>query len=209
MAPRGVVFALACAITSARAAFTNSFDGLTHGRRVEVSWDKLSAGDQPAYLSGRIFNETENGVVSFQANLSIGITDTTFSWINAPYPLPYMPTAQYELELLPENPPAASDGASNGQTSLAKSDLFYIIHSSSEEDGGSRNPTVITEPHPTTEPTKSRGGPSTAIIIVAVCVGLGVPILAGIGVWIWCMRRERRRRQYEESRRIRYQTIID
>ncbi|CAI4215215.1 unnamed protein product [Parascedosporium putredinis] len=144
-----------------------------------------------------------------QSILVVGITDTTFSWINAPYPLPYMPTAQYELELLPENPPAASDGASNGQTSLAKSDLFYIIHSSSEEDGGSRNPTVITEPHPTTEPTKSRGGPSTAIIIVAVCVGLGVPILAGIGVWIWCMRRERRRRQYEESRRIRYQTIID
>ena len=70
MAPLRTALVLGFAITVTLADFTTTFENVTHGRRLEVSWERLGPGDTPAYISGRIFNETENGVVSFQANIS-------------------------------------------------------------------------------------------------------------------------------------------
>ncbi|KAL2113692.1 hypothetical protein VUR80DRAFT_2914 [Thermomyces stellatus] len=59
------------------------------------------------------------------------------------------------------------------------------------------------------EAEQSSSGPGTKAIIVAICVSLGIPISIATVVCIWWTRRHRRRAKYEESRRRRYETIID
>lgn len=70
MAPPRATLAIACGITATLAEFTSSFGDVPQGGSLEIKWEKLAAGSTPAYLSGRIFNETSDGVVSWQANIS-------------------------------------------------------------------------------------------------------------------------------------------
>lgn len=52
------------------ANFTNPFKDLVEGGKFEVTWDELPGDSLPAYISGRVFNTTGDGVTSFQENIS-------------------------------------------------------------------------------------------------------------------------------------------
>lgn len=64
------VLLLLASLATCIANFTNPFKNLTEGGKFEVTWDKLPDDSLPAYIAGRVFNSTEDGVTSFQANVS-------------------------------------------------------------------------------------------------------------------------------------------
>lgn len=69
MAPRAALL-LAPLIGTCVANFTNPFKELVEGGKFEVTWDELPEDSLPAYITGRVFNTTDDGVTSFQENIS-------------------------------------------------------------------------------------------------------------------------------------------
>lgn len=203
-----VVAVLASMAGVSLAGFITPFTEVEHGQRLEVSWERLAAEDLPVYILGKVFNATDSGVNMFQTNISTDLTDSAFMWTNIPYPLPYIPGAQYELEVISQKPSdGIDDDDDESAPTLAKTDLFTIGRGGDSSSDG-RRPTFdpLGQPEQSEEP---HVGPSTVVIVAAVCVSLGIPILIAIGFWFWCMRRQRKRLQYEETRRRRYDTIIE
>lgn len=69
MAPP-VALLLAPLLGTCLADFTNPFKDLVEGGKFEVTWDEVPDESLPAYISGRVFNKTDDGVTSFQENIS-------------------------------------------------------------------------------------------------------------------------------------------
>ncbi|SPN97763.1 uncharacterized protein DNG_01276 [Cephalotrichum gorgonifer] len=200
-----------CLLPVGLSEFITPFEGVVEGGKLELTWERLPAEALPFYISGRVFNTTEVGITSFQANLTTNLSTSSFTWSDIPYPLPYIPTAHYELELVPLRPSNHSTSSNQSTSSAtAKSPLFSIAPSSSEPPPKNSPRPPGPAPTPTEEKKVSKSsGPGTNAIIAAVCVGLGIPILIAAGVCVWWTRRHRQRAKYEENRRRRYETIID
>ena len=177
-------------------------------------------------------------MVWYSLTPSATLSNGSFTWSNVPYPLPYIPTAHYEIELIPELPANRSTNHSSPSTTV-KSPLFSFSPLPRNPPPDSSvspppqpfplvqcAPSRIPTPQPAIKPTNRRtnahqtpglatpegeqpGGPGTNAIIIAVCISLGIPISIATAVCIWWTRRHRRRAKYEESRRTRYETIID
>lgn len=80
MARRGALL-FASLTATCLANFTNPFEDLVEGGKFKVTWDALPEESLPAYILGRAFNTTEDGVTSFQENI-------TSEWL----PLPATPS---------------------------------------------------------------------------------------------------------------------
>ena len=61
---------LLAALPACLGAFTNPFEKLSEGGEFEVTWEALPGGAEPGYITGRVFNDTGDGVTAFQANVT-------------------------------------------------------------------------------------------------------------------------------------------
>lgn len=74
MKAAGLLAALSLAAGQARAGFTNSFDGITLGASVTVTWDAVQPQQEPLCLTAQVIDK---GVGGFRANgYRVNLTST-------------------------------------------------------------------------------------------------------------------------------------
>ncbi|CAK7197623.1 hypothetical protein SEUCBS139899_000271 [Sporothrix eucalyptigena] len=123
--------------------FTSSFSNITQGQTLNLTWTNIDSKYEPLSITARSINRTSDGRGNgFLVNIAPQLYNTSsFSWQIVPYPLTYMSTGLYEIEIRP----AIWNLSSNEPGSLtvpllARSSFFSIIGqtgSSGNNNGGS------------------------------------------------------------------------
>ncbi|KAI1466021.1 uncharacterized protein F4812DRAFT_465905 [Daldinia caldariorum] len=185
--------------------FQNEFKGVTRGSDLLLRWDVNATASYPLVVYSRLINQTsESGANSLEINITTGLNATSFLWKCVPYPLPYLATALYEVEVRPQNQ-VGSKGA------IASSSYFTVSSESDEEDkneNGLMNPfneTTILPSRPTNQPV-SQGGVNNN---TAIAAGLVVPVFVILAIFgfVWLQRRQKK--IIEEKRKQREDLCID
>lgn len=187
------------------ADFQSKFENITHGSDLLLQWDPINATDYPLVIHSRLINQTsEYGANSLEVNITTGLNTSSFLWTSIPFPLPYLETAKYEVEIWSQN----------WTGSKASAPVFastYFTITEPREDHNTDNPaegfsgTTVLPSKPTNQPSSKHGINNNT----AIAAGLVVPvvvILAVIG-FIWTQRRQKR--VLEERRKQREQLCID
>ncbi|KAL1899805.1 hypothetical protein Sste5346_002671 [Sporothrix stenoceras] len=85
------------------ASFTSSFDSITQGQTLNLTWSPIDAKYEPLSITARAINRTlGNRANSFLVTIAPHLTNTSmFTWKMVPFPLQFMPTGIYEVEIRP------------------------------------------------------------------------------------------------------------
>ncbi|KAI1650233.1 uncharacterized protein F4817DRAFT_283286 [Daldinia loculata] len=185
--------------------FQNEFKNITRGSDLLLRWE-ANATDYPLVLYSRLINQTsEFGANSLEVNITIGLNTTSFLWESIPYPLPYLETAKYEVEVWPQNQVRSKISA----PAIASSSYFAIAKSDGEETVDDPinpfNGTTILPSRPTNQPTSNNGVNNNT----AIAAGLLVPVFVILAVlgFVWMQRRQKK--IIEEKRKQREELYID
>ncbi|KAI1494989.1 hypothetical protein F5X96DRAFT_337284 [Biscogniauxia mediterranea] len=176
-----------------RAGFLSSFKNVTRGSDFLLQWEPVDGNDHPLAIHAKLLNRTsEYGANSIEMDIATGINGTLFLWQYVPYPLPYLRTAMYEVELravkiLGEDEPA---------TVLASSPYFIIAPENTNRDGStSYNESFIMPQTPIDEPDSKINSDA------AIIAGLVIPVLVAFAVIGYVLTQRRQRRSLENRKR--------
>ncbi|KAI1762010.1 hypothetical protein GGR53DRAFT_442830 [Hypoxylon sp. FL1150] len=195
-----ILLALSRLAVRVAADFQNNFENITRGSDVLLQWDQINATDYPLVIQSRLFNQTSQyGANSLEVNITSELDTSSYLWTGVPYPLPYLETAKYEVEIWGSRSSApmfastyftiAELGTNNNENNLAQSS----------------NGTTPPPSKPTNQPSSTHGVNSNA----AIAAGLVVPVVVILAVFgfVWTQRRQKR--LIEERRKQREQLCID
>ncbi|OTA70255.1 hypothetical protein K449DRAFT_427777 [Hypoxylon sp. EC38] len=188
------------------ADFQNEFSNTTRGFDLLLQWDPINSTDYPLVIHCRLINQTsEYGANSLEVNITNGLNASSFLWKSVPYPLPYLGTAKYEVEVWPQN----WIGPRVALPVFASSPYFTISELDEGENmnglGDSFNGTVVIPTRPTNQPI-SNGGVNNN---TAIAAGLVVPIVVILAVFGFVWMQQRQKRILEEKRKQREELYID
>ncbi|KAI1808118.1 hypothetical protein F4811DRAFT_549209 [Daldinia bambusicola] len=184
--------------------FQTEFKGVTRGSDLLLRWEADATASYPLVVYSRLINQTsEFGANSLEINITTGLNTTSFLWKNVPYPLPYLATALYEVEVRPQN--------QAGQKSAIASSSYFAVSPDSDEDknaDGPTNPsngTTILPSRPTIQPVAKGGVDNNT----AIAAGLVVPVFVILAIFgfVWLQRRQKK--IIEEKRKQREELYID
>ncbi|KAI1473712.1 hypothetical protein F4774DRAFT_423017 [Daldinia eschscholtzii] len=187
------------------ANFQNEFKGITRGSDLLLRWE-VNATDYPLIVYSRLINQTsEFGANSLEINITTGLNATSFLWKSVPYPLPYLETAKYEVEVRPQN----QVGSNSAAQAIASSSYFAISEPDEDKNAdGPINPlngTTILPSRPTSQPASKNGVNNNT----AIAAGLLVPVFVILAIFgfVWMQRRQKK--IIEEKRKQREELYID
>ncbi|KAI1380869.1 hypothetical protein F4677DRAFT_404929 [Hypoxylon crocopeplum] len=208
MKSRGVSIALLSSqlLVIAAAEFQNDFKDITRGSDFLLQWGPVNATDYPLVIHSRLINQTsEYGANALEVNITTGLNATSFLWKSVPYPLPYLETAKYEVEIWPQNRVGSKALAS----AFASSPYFTISESkegrNTDDSNDSFNGTIIIPSKPTGQPT-SNGGVNNN---TAIAAGLVVPVVVILAVFGFVWMQQRQKRILDEKRKQREELCIE
>ncbi|OIW28916.1 hypothetical protein CONLIGDRAFT_681851 [Coniochaeta ligniaria NRRL 30616] len=195
-----LLLGLLFSIPHCAADFTGvSFDHITESGSLNLTWDNtgLDADSFPLAITISLINQTGSGVFGVKTNLSSSVNTTSYLWQGLPYPAPYLPTAQYQVEII-----FSRANASNVQSVVARSP-FFLIHQAPQPVDSSASDT-------SEEPASEglRQGGLTKNTSIAIGVVVGVFSIMALGIVGWCFRRRQRRAREEARRRKRMEFVI-
>ncbi|KAK3684876.1 hypothetical protein B0T22DRAFT_201206 [Podospora appendiculata] len=198
----GCLLAVASFGQLAEADFTNSFNALTAGSTAVLTWDAVPSGFGPLYITAQLIDRSADGtkVNGYKANITTSVTGNSFSWTTLPYPLRWIQSGMYQLELRP------STWAEGEQPVLAKSSFFKIDEAVAVTDPPSSSPS--SSPTSVTTPENNASGIRKQLAI-GLGVALGIPSLVALGFVSWCLRRRHRRAALVKRRLKRSEFIIN
>ncbi|KAI0426567.1 hypothetical protein F5Y09DRAFT_351102 [Xylaria sp. FL1042] len=191
------------------ASFHNDFTDIRRHTDLLLEWDHADATAYPLVIHVRVLNTTSDSKVNiFETNISIGLIDDSFLWIDLPSPLPFLATATYEVQVLPQK----EIGNILSGLIIASSTPFFILPESEDEDGSDGSGWQITINGTASQPPGSansshsdgRHNKSTAI-----ATGLVVPFVVGVSVFVLLRMQRRRKRTLEERRKERETLVIE
>ncbi|KAI0474385.1 hypothetical protein F4859DRAFT_514917 [Xylaria cf. heliscus] len=189
----------------AAASFYHTFDDVTQHTDMLLQWDHANAADYPLVIHARVLNKTNDlEVNTIEADVATGLTNDSFLWRDLPFPLPFLPTAMYELWVL-RQPPA---GDAMPGLVVASSPPFTIL-SQDEDDNNDWQTTANETATDSPEPTHSshwNGRPNSS---TAIAAGLVVPFVVGISITAFLCMQRRQKRIREERRKERAGLVID
>ncbi|KAH8893130.1 hypothetical protein GQ53DRAFT_103260 [Thozetella sp. PMI_491] len=192
------------------AGFTSStsFDNVVNGRPLRLDWEGPDHSDFPLRLIVQLIDKGQDGqsVTGYKANIATSLTNTSFTWNDPPYPLNWVPSGLYTLEL--------RSGGDGGGQQIAKSPFFTIQDRSTSPSKSTSGQSS------TTSSVGHDGGASqgtSTTLQIALGVVIGVVSIFMIGILGWCFRRrfskEARARKAElleeKRRRKRKEFVID
>ncbi|KAI0530032.1 hypothetical protein GGR58DRAFT_525399 [Xylaria digitata] len=189
------------------ASFRNGFNGVTQHTDLLLEWDLGDAMDHPLVIHARVLNVTgDHKVNTFETDISTGLASDSFLWRDLPSPLPFLPTATYELQVLRQG----QVGDIFSDLVIASSTPFAILM----EDGGGNDDSdwqtgingAPSEPSKPTDLPHSHGNPDSSAAIVP---GLVVPLVLGISIYVLLCMQRRRKRALEERQKARETLVID
>ncbi|KAK4168876.1 hypothetical protein QBC43DRAFT_82260 [Cladorrhinum sp. PSN259] len=190
------------------ADFTNSFDGITAGSDVTLTWPASSSSITQdtktallcvtAQVIDRGEDEGSNKANVYKANVTTTATGNEYTWSGVPYPLRRIKNGLYQVEVRDCSSGAGTQQQAPG-TVLVKSAFFSV-----EEKAAvvSSPPDTSTTTSPGGEEKKKSSGPpaiNKTALGIGLGVAIGVPSIAGLAVVGWCFRK-RQRRAAEERR---------
>ncbi|KAI1402054.1 hypothetical protein F4819DRAFT_455981 [Hypoxylon fuscum] len=198
-----IISILSQLLALATAGFQNDFQNITRGSDLLLQWDSINATDFPLVIRSRLINQTsEYGANSLEVNITAGLITSSFLWKNIPYPLPYLETAKYEVEVWPQKLVGSKPSV------FTSSPYFAIAELEDKSTGGSGdsfNGTVIIPSKPTNQPV-SKGGINNN---TAIAAGLVVPVVVLLAVIGFVWMQQRQKRILEERRKQREELCID
>ncbi|EGS18605.1 uncharacterized protein CTHT_0052100 [Thermochaetoides thermophila DSM 1495] len=86
------------------AQFTNSFDNVRSGSSLLLTWEGVKREHYPLYITAQVIQEreSEDGRIradAWRMNITAGMTESSYEWTSVPYPLRWIPSGLYQLEL--------------------------------------------------------------------------------------------------------------
>ncbi|KAI0973867.1 hypothetical protein F4678DRAFT_389231 [Xylaria arbuscula] len=205
------------------ASFHNSFNNVTLHDNLLLEWDHADATDYPLVVHVQVLNITsDHKVNTFETDISsesgayksspclidnstAGLTDDSFLWNDLPYPLPFLPTATYEIQVLRQ-----IKAVNKVSDPIASSTTFAILPENEDTNDNSgwqtTNSTSTSDPSESAISAHSDRRPSNSTTLAA---GLVVPIIVGISVVVFLCMYRRRKRTLEERRKERQTLVID
>ncbi|KXX81782.1 hypothetical protein MMYC01_202995 [Madurella mycetomatis] len=196
-----LVLSAAAGLCSA-AGFTNSFGAITSGSGIQLTWDDVAAEHFPLCITAQLIErsgEDGYGANAYRVNITTTASGTSYLWTSVPYPLRWIPSGLYQLELRP------SSSTGEDTPLLAKSPFFSISESGTVGDSSGEDP-----PQPTLVGYGSEvaSGVSKPLAI-GLGVAIGIPSIVGLAVVSWCFRKRQRRAAMEKRKLKRSEFIID
>ncbi|KAH8905632.1 hypothetical protein BR93DRAFT_929902 [Coniochaeta sp. PMI_546] len=176
-----------------------SFDRIIENGSLNLTWDNtgLGADSFPLVVAISLINQTESGAFGVKTNLSSSVNTTSYLWQGLPYPAPYLPTAQYQVEIR-----SAQVNTSNIHSVVARSP-FFLIHQALQPTVSSPADTNDGSASETPRPGSLSRNASIGIGVVA-----SVFSIMALGIVGWCFRRRQRRAREETRRRKRMEFVI-
>lgn len=133
-------------------AFMTSFANVGQGRTLDLVWSHIDPKYEPLSITARLINRTsENHGNGFAVTLNSRVSNTSsYAWRSVPYPLPYMASGVYEVEIRPSFwNLSSSDASLLSVPVLARSTFFSILGqdgsgllNSTDSDSDSTNTTT-------------------------------------------------------------------
>ncbi|KAI0206948.1 hypothetical protein F4808DRAFT_14838 [Astrocystis sublimbata] len=192
-------------VHSSRSSFDNSFDNITQHTNVLLKWSSNTTDYYPLVIRTRVLNRTGNrGVNAIEEDIATGLMNDSFLWEDLPSPLPFIPTATYELRVLRQE--QAEDAISG--LAVASSQPFAILAQDRYDDNQqtATNETKDDSSEPT-NPVHLDEGPNNNS--TAIAAGLVVPVVLGVSVSVFLWMRQRRKRVQAVRRKERAELVID
>lgn len=190
-----VVFLVARCI----AGFTNAFDGITIGSSVALTWDAVDPQHYPLRITAQVIDKNGDGFSAnaYRVNITTGASGTSYLWAGAPYPLRWVPSGLYQLELRPMS------WTGDDVPLLAKSPFFNI-------DSGNAVQTdePSDEPTPPADPPGDDGPVISRAAAIGLGVAVGVPAVVGALVVGWCVWKRQQKAATEKRRLKRSEFVI-
>ncbi|KAK3370211.1 hypothetical protein B0H63DRAFT_486465 [Podospora didyma] len=186
---------LAC---RAVADFTNSFDSITGGLGISLTWDAVAPQYYPLRITAQLIDKgADNKANVYKSNITTSVDGNSYQWIGAPYPLRWIRSGLYQLELRP------SVWTSGDPPVLAKSPFFAV-----QDQVTVLNPSS-SPPKPTLVDVKSEtpSGVNKSLAI-GLGVAIGLPSVVALVLVGWCFRKRRRAAAMEKRRLKRSEFII-
>ncbi|KAI1365763.1 hypothetical protein F5Y08DRAFT_167164 [Xylaria arbuscula] len=188
------------------ASFQTNFSRITQHTDLLLEWEAVKATDYPLALHLSVFNVTDDQRVNtFEADIATELTGNSFLWNDLPSPLPFLPSATYELHLL-------------RQVSLENPEPGAVITSSapfnisSEIEGGDDDrgwQTATSEPASTPSKPANPNASEHSNNSTAIAAGLVVPFVVGISIFVLTRMQRRRKKILAERRKERQTLVID
>ncbi|KAK3325449.1 hypothetical protein B0H66DRAFT_599609 [Apodospora peruviana] len=197
---RNLLLAVCISCRSSAAEFTSSFDYAIGGSDMRLTWDAVAPHYYPLYITAQLIDKSADGTkaTGYKANITVSATGNTFLWTGIPYPLRWIQSGLYQLELHP------STLMDHGSAVLARSPFFRIQELPSQGDSSPPpRPTLI----------DYQGETNTSGVNKPLAIGLGVaigiPSVVALAVVGWCFRRRYQRASLAKQRLKRSQFVID
>ncbi|KAK0728560.1 hypothetical protein B0T26DRAFT_673071 [Lasiosphaeria miniovina] len=181
----------------AEADFTNSFDGVAAGSTLSLAWSGVDAQSYPLSITVQLIDKSADGTKAnaYRANITTSISSDSFSWTGIPYPVRWIETGLYQLELRPSTP------TSGGDTPLLAKSPFFKVQNQAVE------PATSSSPSPSPVPSSDASGVNKPLAI-GLGVAIGLPSVVALVVVSWCFRKRQRRAALEKRRLMRRDFII-
>ncbi|CAK7230615.1 hypothetical protein SCUCBS95973_007635 [Sporothrix curviconia] len=124
------------------ASFTTNFTNVVQGQTLALAWSAIDPKYEPLSITARAINRTSDGRGnSFLVTIAPQLYNTSsYSWATIPYPLSFLTTGLYELEIRPAiwNLSANEPGTLTVPV-LARSPFFKIASENGDNDTGHNN----------------------------------------------------------------------
>ncbi|KAI1502797.1 hypothetical protein F5X99DRAFT_426664 [Biscogniauxia marginata] len=186
------------------AEFQSSFKNVTQGSDLLLRWEPVDDAAYPLAIHAKLLNRTsEYGANSIEMDITAGINGTSFLWQSVPYPLPYLQTATYEIELRPMRLLEVE-----APVPVLASSPYFMITGAEDENGDESRPldeNTIMPSVPTDKPNPNTGINNNA----AIAAGLVIPVVVALAVigFIWVHRRQKK--SLEAKRKQREALVIE
>ncbi|KAK0635611.1 hypothetical protein B0T17DRAFT_50066 [Bombardia bombarda] len=201
----GIVLALVGWLGVVTAEFTNSFDAITGGSDLLLTWDGVASQSYPLYITAQLIDKSADGKANgYRANITTSVNGNSYLWSGAPYPLRWLQSGMYQLELRPSN-------WTTGEPPLAKSPFFVIGTQITEGSESDSNSSSSSSPKQPTLVDYQSGTPTGVNKPLAIGLGVafGVTSVVGLAVVSWCLRRRHRRAALVKRRLKRAEFVIN
>ncbi|KAI1812906.1 hypothetical protein GGS20DRAFT_511104 [Poronia punctata] len=173
------------------ASFRTDFSNVTRNTDLLLQWDISNVTEYPVKLQVLIVNKTsEHEANVIEVVIATGLTNNSYLWREIPLPLPFLPTAEYELRVRPQE--------GRGPI-LASSPLFEIAPA-----GGSESNTTGAPKSPSASHTGGHHDSSAAI-----AAGVVVPLVVLIAVVVFLYMQRRQTRIAEARQKAREGLVIN
>ncbi|AEO62382.1 775fce28-acbb-4c8b-b130-41bd021ad237 [Thermothielavioides terrestris] len=191
-----LVAALTLAGSRSAADFTNTFDGITSGSSVSLTWDGVPAQQYPLCITAQVIVKTGDGFKAnaYRVNLTTDASGPSYVWAGVPFPLRRVRSGIYQVEL-------RSASSAGGDTPVLAKSPYFSVGDPGIATGSSPQPTLA----------DSQGGGASGInkpVAIGLGVAIGVPSIAALIVVGWCFRKRQRKAALEKSRLKRSEFVI-